>query len=77
MTGVRLPENLSSRPEIKSMWYELNRHIVIMNDMVSLKKEMVSTTPLTTLIQLTTTLQSPTSQAFQSRERWMAICPSP
>ena len=27
------------------MWYELNRHIVIMNDMVSLKKEMVSALP--------------------------------
>ncbi|KAK0642148.1 isoprenoid synthase domain-containing protein [Cercophora newfieldiana] len=40
MSGGHLPESFFDTEEMGSMWYELNRHIVTMNDIVSLKKEL-------------------------------------
>lgn len=42
MSGCHLPEEFLETEEVKRMWYELNRHISTMNDIVSLKKELVS-----------------------------------
>lgn len=40
MSGGHIPQQLFDTPELKTMWFELNRHIVTMNDVVSLKKEI-------------------------------------
>lgn len=42
MGGSHIPENIFNTDEVKTLWFELNRHITIFNDMVSLKKEIVS-----------------------------------
>ncbi len=44
MSGKHIPEHLLETVEVRSLWFELNRHIVTMNDIVSLKKEMVRPT---------------------------------
>jgi len=41
MSGGHIPAEFFETSEMQSMWYELNRHIVTMNDIVSLKKELV------------------------------------
>jgi len=41
MGGKQIPEHLLTGPEVQSMWLEINKHIVILNDVVSLKKEFV------------------------------------
>ncbi|KAK4160000.1 isoprenoid synthase domain-containing protein [Cladorrhinum sp. PSN259] len=41
MGGVHLPEEMFEWDELKALWFELNRHIVTLNDMVSFKKEVV------------------------------------
>ncbi|KAK4446887.1 isoprenoid synthase domain-containing protein [Podospora aff. communis PSN243] len=40
MGAARLPQEMLESEEVRVMWYELNRHIVTMNDIVSLKKEL-------------------------------------
>jgi len=42
MGGSHIPEHLFDTEEVKTLWFEINRHIVTMNDLVSLKKEIVS-----------------------------------
>jgi len=41
MGGKQIPEHLLTGPEVETMWLEINKHIVILNDVVSLKKEFV------------------------------------
>jgi hypothetical protein len=41
MAGGRIPPQLFSTAEIASLWFETNCQVVIVNDLVSLKKEMV------------------------------------
>ncbi|KAK0707347.1 isoprenoid synthase domain-containing protein [Lasiosphaeris hirsuta] len=57
MSGGHIPEQLFDTPELKTMWFELNRHIVTMNDVVSLKKEIVFTNLNTLAGQSLTRLQ--------------------
>ncbi|KAK3380914.1 isoprenoid synthase domain-containing protein [Podospora didyma] len=40
MAGTHIPAELYETEELKTMWFELNRHISAMNDIVSLKKEI-------------------------------------
>ncbi|KAK4225138.1 isoprenoid synthase domain-containing protein [Podospora fimiseda] len=40
MAGVNLPEEIYEMAEVKTLWLEQNRHIVILNDIMSFKKEI-------------------------------------
>ncbi|KAM7189916.1 Isoprenoid synthase domain containing protein [Naviculisporaceae sp. PSN 640] len=40
MCGKHIPPELFNTEEMKTMWFELNRHIVAMNDLASLKNEI-------------------------------------
>ncbi|KAK5662826.1 hypothetical protein OQA88_6237 [Cercophora sp. LCS_1] len=40
MIGITIPDFLRDDENIKTMWFELNRNVSYVNDMVSLKKEL-------------------------------------
>ncbi|KAK0629375.1 isoprenoid synthase domain-containing protein [Bombardia bombarda] len=40
MCGGHIPERIYDTPELKTLWFELNRHIVILNDLLSLRNEV-------------------------------------
>ncbi|KAK4201222.1 isoprenoid synthase domain-containing protein [Triangularia verruculosa] len=41
MSGRSIPPEMFDRPELRELWVGINRHIVTVNDLISLKKEVL------------------------------------